>query len=263
MTATQKDFPAPRPAGLKGPRADVVMELKRSGSLTAREISHRLGLSMNAVRHHLKELEASGLVGYEREHRGVGAPAFRYRLHPSGEALFPRRYEDAVARLIDHVIEREGRAAAVGVLQARYREMTAELQASLGDAPPEQRMQGVAQALAAEGYMPEVRHDGGAHRLVEHNCPIQQVAERFPEVCEAEARFLTDVLGAQVTREAHIASGCGCCEYHVQMRGLRTEDLGLRGLRTEDSGLRAGSPQSPAPSPQSSPSPAPSRQSLE
>ena len=48
------------PVGLKGPRADVVMELKGQGSLTAKDLSARLGLSMNAVRHHMKE--AIGVV---------------------------------------------------------------------------------------------------------------------------------------------------------------------------------------------------------
>lgn len=219
-----------RPAGLKGPRADVVMVLKRAGGLTARQLCDGLGLSMNAVRHHLKELEAAGLVGYARQHQGVGAPSFLYRLTPAGEALFPRRYEDAVARLLDHVVAREGRAAAVAVLEARYRELADRLRGSLTDATPEERLAAVARALAHEGYMPEVRaRDGGASGglpvLVEHNCPMQQVAERFPELCEAEARFLAEVLDAEVTREGHIASGCGSCEYTVEARGgLRTKD---------------------------------------
>ena len=64
--------------------------------------------------------------------------------------------------------------------------------------------------------MPEVHVTApGTRLLVEHNCPIKQVAERFPEVCEAEARFLAEVLEARVTREAHIASGCGACEYQI------------------------------------------------
>jgi predicted ArsR family transcriptional regulator len=207
----------PRPVGLKGPRADVVMELKAAAvGLSAKDIAARLHLSLNAVRHHLKELEAAGLVRYDREHRSVGAPAFLYRLTIAGEALFPRRYEEAVSRLLDHVVEREGRAAAVGVLEAKYRELTVGLRAALADAPPEERLAMVARTLAAEGYMPEVQSGApGQHRLVEHNCPIQQVAVRFPEVCEAEAQFLAEVLGAQVTRETHIASGCGTCEYVV------------------------------------------------
>jgi predicted ArsR family transcriptional regulator len=110
-------------------------------------------------------------------------------------------------------VAREGRAAAVEVLESRYRELAARLRPVLTDATPEERMAVVARALAAEGYMPEVRQSG--LHLVEHNCPIQQVAERFPEVCEAEARFLAEVLDAEVTRGSHIVGGCGTCEYHV------------------------------------------------
>jgi len=207
-----------RPLGLKGPRAEIVRELKASGGLAAKQIGVRLGLSANAVRHHLKELEAGGSVGHDREHRGggVGAPTHVYRLTAAGEALFPRRYEDAVSRLLDHVVEKEGRAAAVEVLEARYRELADELRPILADASPEERWAAVTKALSDEGYMPEVHRTAlGQHVLVEHNCPIKQVAERFPEVCEAEARFLAEVLEAHVTREAHIASGCGACEYQV------------------------------------------------
>jgi predicted ArsR family transcriptional regulator len=196
------------------------MELKRSGPLPAKEIVERLRLSMNAVRHHLKELEAGGLVGYERQHRGVGAPAFVYRLTAVGEALFPRRYEDAVGRLLDYVVAREGRQAAVDVLESRYRELALRLRGALANATPEERVAAVSRALTEEGYMPEVRTNGTPDlHLVEHNCPIQQVAERFPEVCEAEARFLAEVFEAEVTRGKHIASGCGTCEYQIQRPG--------------------------------------------
>lgn len=195
------------------------MELKQSGALPAKTLLERLGLSMNAVRHHLKELEAGGLVRYEREHRGVGAPAFVYRLTPAGEALFPRRYEEAVTLLLDYVVAREGRQAAVELLESRYRELTTRLRATLTDASPEERVNAVARALAEEGYMPELRtNEAPGLHLVEHNCPIPQVAERFPEVCEAEARFLAEVMEADVTRGKHIASGCGTCEYQIQSR---------------------------------------------
>ena len=207
------------PSGLRGPRADVVLALKRTTGLTARGLADELGLSLNAVRHHLKELELSGLVGYERRpHKGAGAPSFLYRLTPAGEALFPRRYEDAVTRLLDHVVAREGREAAVELLQERYREMATRLRSVLTNATPEERLQAVTRALAEDGYMPEVRRGDGASlpMLVEHNCPMQQVAARFPELCEAEARFLAEVLGAEVTRESHIVSGCGSCDYVVK-----------------------------------------------
>jgi predicted ArsR family transcriptional regulator len=168
----------------------------------------------------LKELEAAGLVTYDRQAGAVGAPSHRYHLTPAGEALFPRRYEEAVSRLLDHVVAHEGRAAAVSVLETKYRELASRLRAELGNASPEERLRAVTRALETEGYMPELRENGSAlPTLVEHNCPMQQVAERFPELCEAEARFLAEVLEAEVTRSAHIPSGCGACEYAIHVKG--------------------------------------------
>ena len=106
------------PTGHKGQRGAVLLQLKREHRLTAKELAARLGVSLNTVRHHLKELEAEALVEYEREHRGVGAPVFAYRLSASGEALFPRRYEEALTALLDQVVELQGREAAVGLLES-------------------------------------------------------------------------------------------------------------------------------------------------
>jgi predicted ArsR family transcriptional regulator len=63
--------------------------------------------------------------------------------------------------------------------------------------------------------MAEAAMNGGSATLTEHNCAIRLVAERFPEICAAEARFLATVLGGAVQRERHILSGCSACEYRV------------------------------------------------
>jgi DeoR family suf operon transcriptional repressor len=195
------------------------MELKRSDPLTAKQLAGKLGLSLNAVRHHLKELEAERLVEYERQHRGVGAPAFAYRLSVAGQSLFPRRYETTLTELLDYVVQREGRASAVAVLEARYHALARRLQSELAGATPAERMAAVARLLSEEGYMAEGTISAGAGTLIEHNCAIQAVAERFPEICVAEARFLATVLGAEVDRHEHILSGCSACEYRVRFSG--------------------------------------------
>jgi DeoR family suf operon transcriptional repressor len=59
--------------------------------------------------------------------------------------------------------------------------------------------------------------------LTEHNCAIPAVAERFPEICAAEARFLAEMLNADVERTGHILSGCPACEYQVRFRGAVEE----------------------------------------
>lgn len=208
----------PLPLGHRGVRGAVLVELKKARQLTARELAARLGVSLNAVRHHLKELESEALVEYQRQHRGVGAPAFAYRLTPTGEALFPRRYEGALTDLIDHVVEREGRDQAVAVLEAGYAAMTQRLQEELAEADSAERMAVVANFLSSQGYMAEASASAAGGTLIEHNCAIQAVAERFPEICAAEAKFLATVLGGEVHRQTHILTGCTACEYQVRFR---------------------------------------------
>jgi predicted ArsR family transcriptional regulator len=70
--------------------------------------------------------------------------------------------------------------------------------------------------------MAEGAVSSGSGTLVEHNCAIQAVAERFPEICAAEAKFLAAALGAEVDRREHILSGCSACEYRVRFSAADT-----------------------------------------
>jgi DeoR family transcriptional regulator, suf operon transcriptional repressor len=205
------------PLGHRGTRGAVLVQLKRSEVLTTKELANRLGASLNAVRHHLRDLEEQGLVEYRREHRGVGAPVLAYRLTAAGEALFPKRYENTLASLLDEMVRREGHAKTVARLESRYDALAAQLRERLGDAPLSERLAAVTQLLTGEGYMAEAAVTGSSATLTEHNCAIRLIAERFPEICAAEARFLAAVLGGAVQRERHILSGCSACEYRVNL----------------------------------------------
>jgi predicted ArsR family transcriptional regulator len=114
------------------------------------------------------------------------------------------------------VAARDGRAGAVAMLEARFVLLASRLRDALAGAAPEQRMEIVTRALADEGYMAEWQSSGPGFTLREHNCAIHAVAERYPEICAAERRFLEEVLSAAVDRKAHILTGCSACEYHVQ-----------------------------------------------
>lgn len=226
------------PLGLNGVRGAVLFELKRTQPLTAKDLASKLGISLNAVRHHLKDLEAAGLVQYERQHHGVGAPAFAYRLSTAGQGLFPRRYETTLTELLDYVVRREGRESAVAVLEARYHALTSRLKEELAGATPAERMAAIARLLSEEGYMAEGTASSTTGTLVEHNCAIQAVAERFPEICAAEARFLAAALGAEVNRRGHILSGCSTCEYVVRFSAAdtaETNESARPGLESQES----------------------------
>ena len=210
------------PRGQKGPRAAILVELKRSPGLTAMDLAERLGTSLNAIRHHIKELEADSLVEHERYRKGVGAPVFQYRLASQGEALFPRRYEETLMQLLRGLVEREGREAAVAMLASQFDAMESRLAGELDGLTPDEKLGVVTSMLADEGFMPEWHPASHGGALLEHNCAILSVAEQFPEVCEAEERFLSRALGADIERRSHILDGCGACGYNVRFRPTAT-----------------------------------------
>jgi DeoR family transcriptional regulator, suf operon transcriptional repressor len=210
----------------RGLRRTLLLELKRAGSLTVKQLAARAGMSLNAVRHHVRELESSGLVGYERQHQGVGAPTFLYRLTAAGHALFPHRYEAVLVEILEEIVAQQGRTAAVRLLESRFHRRSHDLKAGLIGLAPSSRIGALAELLSNEGYMAEASSQLEAGTLIQHNCPIRSVAERFPEVCAAEAKFLQTVLGGEVRREQHILTGCSACEYRVQFHSPPPAEAG-------------------------------------
>jgi len=107
------------------------------------------------------------------------------------------------------------------MLESYFDLLAGRMRAELVGIPQAERPGVVARLLSQEGYMAEALVEQGAGDpteavLTEHNCPIPAVAERFPEICAAEVRYLADVLGAEVERVGHILSGCPACEYRVR-----------------------------------------------
>src|SRR5881409_3989918 len=160
MSGTASQLPA-----YKGLRGEVLLELKRAQPRTAKQLADTLGVSPNAVRHHLKELEAESLIAYGREQRGVGAPTFAYRLSAAGEALFPRRYEETLTELLQRVTEKAGRSAAVELLEDHYATLTRRLQSELDGVAGSDRVAAIARLMSEAGYMAEWQEDEGAFRL--------------------------------------------------------------------------------------------------
>src|SRR5712692_7375542 len=200
-------------SGHRGLRSQLLLELKMSQPVTAKDLGAKFGVSANAVRRHLKELEAEGLVGFARAPHGVGAPAFAFALTERGESLFPNEYRDTLNEVLGQVAQKDGRDAVVRMFEERYAALTRRLKADLETAPRERRLEVVARVLTDAGYMAEWSEADGTFRLAEHNCAMRAVVDRYPEICAAEERFLKDVLDAEVYRQAHIVRGCNSCDY--------------------------------------------------
>jgi DeoR family transcriptional regulator, suf operon transcriptional repressor len=209
---------APPLSGYRGTRAELLLALKKEQPLTARELAERFGLTPNALRRHLEALEAEGVVRHRREIRGVGGPVYEYSLTDGGEALFPRAYGPALTTALEALCDQHGVDSVVALFRRQWDAAAEAAKPRLAQLPLAGRTQLLAELLSAQGYMAESESvSDGVATLREHNCAIRAVAERFPEVCAAEAKFIAEVLGAAVERRGRIVDGCNACQYTVHV----------------------------------------------
>ena len=227
--------------GTRGQVARLILEL---GPSTAATLGGRLGLTPAAIRRHLDNLIAEGMIETRTArtygNRGRGRPAKLFVITDAGRSAFEHAYDDLATGALRFVADRLGQQAVaefarrqVSELERRYTPVvTGDLRA---------RVQALAGALSADGYAasagpaPAIGTVGDAgEQICQHHCPVAHVAAEFPQLCEAETEAFGRLLGTPVQRLATIAHGDGICTTHVTCASARHR--GKTGNDTTESG---------------------------
>lgn len=205
-------------------RRDLLLRLRIDGPSTPDQLASRLGASRTGVLQQLRALETARLVSRQTVRHGVGRPRHLYDVTSDAQDLFPNNYDGLAAGLLAAIEAIGGDDLLEQVFAARRRQLGARVRDEIservaGDAPLLDRVRELAVVQAANGYLADARLEpDGAIRLEEHNCAIFHVAAGSPAACQAELELFTDLLGADVVREQHIASGDRCCSYRITER---------------------------------------------
>lgn len=198
-------------------RQEILELLKLKGPLPADALAEAAGLSVSGVRQLLSSLEGSGLVTHRRDRDGPGRPRHLYELTEDGDALFARRYGDLANELLGYV-EELGDDLLDRIFERRRHRRLDEARRRLEGLGFAAKVRELAEILDEDGYLTEVREaDDGGFLIVEHNCAVRQVAERYGQACSSEIGFLRDALPeAEIERVTHIVSGEPACSYAVR-----------------------------------------------
>jgi DeoR family suf operon transcriptional repressor len=210
----------PALAELPPTRRELLITLRKRGEARAEELAAALDVTVSAVRQHLQGLAAADLVAHREERAGPGRPRHVYRLAPAGEALFPRAYGELTVELLDYIGDEDPELVA-RAFERRRRARVERTQVRLAGLDFDARVAEVTRVLDEDGYLAEVEPlaDGGGHRIVEHNCAILAVAQRYGHACSSEIAFLREVLpDAEIARVSHILAGAHACAYEVRRR---------------------------------------------
>ncbi|SBT90616.1 Predicted transcriptional regulator, ArsR family [Streptomyces sp. DI166] len=202
--------------GERSTRNRVARSILDHGPSTVAELAGRLGLTQAAVRRHLDALVADDVVEAREQRvygtRTRGRPAKVFALTDCGRDAFDQSYDKLAADALRYIQERfGGDEAVVAFARARIAEQAAAYREAVEAADPEQRTEALARALSADGYAATARSAPVGEQLCQHHCPVAHVAEKFPQLCEAETEFFSQLLGTHVQRLATIAHGDGVC----------------------------------------------------
>lgn len=213
----------PASAGEASDTRKTLMELlKRAGETDVASLAKQLGISGVAVRQHLAALERDGKVTQRSVRRPVGRPAGLYRLTAAADEDFPQANAKVALDLLARLEKLMGADAVHKLLRERLRELQQTYQDKLrGARSLGKKLQVLAEIRDAEGYLcssePAPRSEArGGVRLVEHHCPLAELAHQHPEVCDYELELFRLVLGEpELRRVEHIRSGGHACAYEL------------------------------------------------
>jgi predicted ArsR family transcriptional regulator len=198
-------------------RNRVARSILSEGPRTAAELAAALGLTPAGIRRHLDALLAEGLIEAREQrvygHRGRGRPAKVFALTDAGRAVFHHDYDALAVDALRFIAETAGEQAVADFARRRFAGLAARYQEVLAAADPGERSRLLAQALTADGYAASTRAQDAVpgEQLCQHHCPVQHVAEQFPQLCEMETKVFAELLGTHVQRLATIAHGDGVC----------------------------------------------------
>jgi len=200
-------------------RERVATTILEHGPSTAADLALQLHLTPAAVRRHLDQLLADGVLEARDQriigHRGRGRPAKVFVITDSGRDHFKHAYDELAAGAMRYLKETGGEDAVMAFARHRLTDLEDRYRPLLAVAEPADRPSVLAEALSDDGYAASVDSTSGGVQMCQHHCPVAHVAEEFPQMCEAETEMFARLLGTHVQRLATIAHGDGVCTTYL------------------------------------------------
>lgn len=197
-------------------RVKIMMLLKKTGPMPIDDLSKELNITPMGIRQHLLCLQRKGIIDYVIKRKGIGRPAFLYRLTEKADNLFPKAYDALIANTFRYLEKNEGRNKIDAIFKWRKNILLKDTQEALSDKKSLQdKVYGLKDILESRGYVVDLDETNNQYSLKQFNCPIYKVASKFKEACKYELQMYKDLLGKEVNRQQCMSEGDPSCTYLI------------------------------------------------
>lgn len=206
---------------MQGTRERILDVIIRRREVRVEELASEFDITTAAVRRHLDNLRADGLIDARSVKQATGRPYYSY--FPTDKAVeqAASAYVDLLGRML---ISLGGRTDVLSTVMSSVAEAVASKHRRDDENDDQEaRVVHVTESLREEGILDSwhAAHDG--YHLVNGACPYRKVAEMSSLPCEADRKAIELLLGTDVQQIHRIVDGASCCEYVVAVPQILEE----------------------------------------
>ena len=202
---------------MKSTREKILNTLLTKRQATIKQLSEVVGINGISVRHHLINLQAEGLVTAEEQRRGVGRPAFVYRLTEKGMEKFPTNYLKLTNYLLTELEETLSPEEVEATFKRIGKKQAEESTNIDKNQPIEAQLEQLANQLASDRFLLSWKKEGDSIILQSDNCPYLHVGKEHPEICRIDETLFSEALGREVQLETCMLRGDPSCTYKINL----------------------------------------------
>src|SRR6266849_8769146 len=214
MARQRPDVP-PMIAG-RSTRMEVLELLRRKGRSSAESIASDLGVTPNAVRQHLTNLERDGFVVSHPVKSGRGRPSLLFALTERADSVFPKRYGQLATMVLQEVQEMGGPEALDEVFALVAARHAAAIAPALFGLDFDEKLRRVVAWIGRAGTLAEQSEAPEGIKVTIHNCPFRNTALKYPQVCTITPQLMSRLLGTNISQADSIHRHDPYCSFVVQ-----------------------------------------------
>jgi predicted ArsR family transcriptional regulator len=201
---------------MQATRQQILDFIRRNGRATVKELDGYLSLTSTGVRQHLTVLEREGLVEAHEERGRVGRPALVYRLTDSGDALYPKSYDQLANILIEEVRDLVGGQALQTLLRRAATRFAEPYRERLDGKPLAERVSEASAIIRERGCLADSVEDGEGWLIRQYTCPFPKVAGQNSCVCSLDVEFVRQLVGTDARLTTSLLRDDPACTFRIR-----------------------------------------------
>ncbi|MGE8206967.1 helix-turn-helix transcriptional regulator [Heyndrickxia sp. NPDC080065] len=201
---------------------EILYLLKRYKKLSVVDLESHLEITGMAVRRHLNNLENDRLIHSETIRKNMGRPVQVYSLTKDGEGLFPKSYSNITVEFLEDIEKINGMEMIDVLFQNRETRLENKYKDRIGHLNLKDRVAELTEIQNENGYMVEWdEKDDGTFEIIEYNCPIFEVARKYPKACSCEHSLFQKVLKtSDIEQVCCMSKGGDHCKYVIKEKNM-------------------------------------------